>query len=82
MPSGRTAATPVTAPGARHDHEVRALRVFVVPALIEGLDGLTGFVVDQLLAEAIAGFLIDLAKGNALAGRQCRPEPDRARNPG
>jgi hypothetical protein len=44
------------------------------------LDGLAGFVVDHLLAEAVAGFLVDLAKGHALARRRCRPEPDRARN--
>jgi hypothetical protein len=64
------------------DHEVRALRVFVAPALVRRLDGLARFVVDQLLAETISGFLVDLAKGHALARRRCRPEPDRAGHQG
>ena len=52
------------------DHEVRALRVFVAAPLVRRLDGLARFVVDQLLAETIAGFLVDLAKGHALARRR------------
>ena len=64
------------------DHEVRALGIFEAPALVRGLDGLAGFVVDQLLAQTIAGFLVDLAKRHALARRRCRPEADRAGNQG
>jgi hypothetical protein len=46
------------------------------------LDGFARFVVDQLLADTVAGFLIDLAKRHALARRRCRPKADRAGHQG
>ena len=64
------------------DHEVRALRIFVAPALVCRLDGVTGVFVDQLLAKPVAGLLVDLAKRHAFARRRRRPEADRAGDEG
>ncbi len=38
-----------------------------LPPLVGGLDGLTRLFVDQLLAQAVAGSLVDLPEGDPLA---------------
>ena len=53
------------------DTQVSALPDLIAAPLIVGIDRITGLFVDQLLAEAVAGFLVDLPEGDAL-GRGCR----------
>jgi hypothetical protein len=52
------------------DDQVLALGDLVAAALVLGGDRLAGFLVDELLAQAIAGRLVDLAEGNPLRGRR------------
>ena len=44
------------------DRDVGILRVLVAPALVLALDHLAGDLVDQLLAQSVAGLRIDLAE--------------------
>ena len=46
--------------------DVGVLGVFVAAALILALDRLAGDLVDQLLAQAVAGLLVDLAERDTL----------------
>jgi hypothetical protein len=48
------------------DLQVDALVDFVPAPLVAGIDRLAGLLVDQLLAEAVPGLLIDLAEGDTL----------------
>jgi hypothetical protein len=48
------------------DLQVDALVDFVPAPLVAGIDRLAGLLVDQLLAEAVAGLFIDLAEGDTL----------------
>ena len=49
------------------DLQVDAFVDFVAAPLIVGIDRLARPFVDQLLTKAIAGFLVDLPEGDALA---------------
>ena len=49
------------------DLQVDAFIDFVATPFVVGIDGVARALVNQLLAEAIAGFLVDLPKGDALA---------------
>jgi hypothetical protein len=46
--------------------DVGVFRVFVAPALVFTLDRFPGDLIDQLLAQSVAGLLIDLAKRDPL----------------
>src|SRR5204862_2025903 len=59
------------------DHEVLAFGDLVAAALLLGRYGLAGFLVDQLLAQAIAGRLVDLPEGGALRRRAGGMQRDR-----
>ena len=63
------------------DLQVDALVDFVAPALVIGVDRVARRFVDQLLAQAIAGLLVDLAEGHPLARRRraCRARSDTKR---
>ena len=49
------------------DHEIFVFRIFVTAALVLRLDRLARHLVDELLAKAIAGLLVDLTEGDAIA---------------
>jgi hypothetical protein len=59
---------------------VAVLRVLESLPLIFALDRLARHVVNELLAKSIAGLLIDLPEGNALASGCRRIEGDGARD--
>ena len=62
------------------DPDINALFDLVASPLVVGIDRIAGLFVDQLLTEAVAGFLIDLPEGDAL-GRGCRcVQGDRTRD--
>ena len=48
------------------DDQVLALSDLVAAALVLGTDRFTGFLIDELLTQPIAGRLVDLSEGNAL----------------
>src|SRR5215217_5947023 len=62
-----------------HD-EVLALGHLVATAFVFGGDRLMGFLIDELLAEAIAGDLVDLPERNALGRGARRMQRDRTRD--
>ena len=49
------------------DAQINALVDLVTPPLVGGLDRLARLFVDQLLAQAVAGSLVDLPEGDPLA---------------
>jgi hypothetical protein len=49
------------------DQEICVLRIFVSAALVRRLNRLAGDIVDELLAQPIAGLLVDLPERHALA---------------
>src|SRR5262249_3984268 len=57
--------------------EVLALGHLVAAAFVLGGDRLAGFFIDELLAQAIAGGLVDLPEGDALGTRAGRMERNR-----
>ncbi len=64
------------------DAQINALIDLVAASLVCGFDGLARPFVDQLLAKAVARFLVDLSEGDPL-GRGCRSvQGDRARDEG
>ena len=64
------------------DQEIGVLRIFVSAALVGRLDRLAGDVVDELLAQPIAGLLVELAERHPLAGGRGGIDRDRAGNEG
>src|SRR5262245_55428389 len=62
------------------DLDVDAFVDFVAPALVLGRDRLARLVIDQLLAQAVAGFLVDLPKRDALRRRRGGTDRDGARD--
>src|SRR6185437_6575926 len=64
------------------DLQVDALVDLVAPPLVVGIDRLPRLVVDQLLAEAVAGLLVDLPESDPLARRGRGVERDRAGDEG
>src|SRR6202022_2223182 len=64
-------------------HEnVLALGQLVAPALVLRADRLARLFIDELLAQTIAGDLVDLAKSDALSRRGCGMQGDRAGDEG
>ena len=59
------------------DEEVLALGDLVVAAFVLGGNRLAGLFIDELLAQAIAGGLVDLPKRDALSGRARRMQRNR-----
>src|SRR5262245_8450969 len=57
--------------------EVLALGHLVAAAFVRGGDRLAGLFIDELLAQAIAGGLVDLSEGDALGTRAGRMERNR-----
>jgi len=57
--------------------EVLALGHLVAAAFVLGGDRLAGLFIDELLAQAIAGGLVDLPEGDALGTRAGRMERNR-----
>jgi hypothetical protein len=51
------------------NRDVLALPDFVSTAFVLGADGLARYIVNELLTQAVAGLLVDVAERNALAGR-------------
>ena len=64
------------------DQEIGVLRIFVSAALVGRLDRLAGDVVDELLAQPIAGLLVELAERHPLAGGRGGIEPRSGRKRG
>src|SRR6185437_16615302 len=64
------------------DLQVDALVDLVAPPLVFRIDRLLCLVVDQLLAKAMAGLLVDLPEGDPLAGRGRGVQRDRAGDEG
>jgi hypothetical protein len=62
------------------DHEVLPLGDLVAAPLVLGGDRLAGFLIDELLAQPIAGRLVDLPERNPLRGRAGGMQRDRARD--
>jgi hypothetical protein len=62
------------------DFDVHALVDFVAPALVLGFDRLARPFVDQLLAQTVAGLLVDLPKRDALGRGSGGTERDRTRD--
>jgi hypothetical protein len=62
------------------DDQVLAFGDLVAAALVLGADRLAGFLIDELVAQPIAGSLVDLPEGDALCSRaggmQCDPARD------
>src|SRR5262245_47366567 len=51
------------------DDQVLPLGSLITAALVLGVDRLAGFLIDELLAQPIAGGLVDLTEGDALRAR-------------
>jgi hypothetical protein len=64
------------------DEEVLALGDFVAAALVFRGDRLKGLFIDELLAQAIAGGLVDLPEGDALGTRASRMQRNRTGDQG
>src|SRR5207248_7935628 len=62
------------------DDQVLPLGDLVAATLVLGLDRLVGFLIDELLAQPIAGRLVDLPEGDALGGRAGGVQCERARD--
>jgi hypothetical protein len=60
------------------DDQVLPLGDFVAAALVLGGDRLAGFLIDELLAQPIAGGLVDLPEADALCARAGGVQCDRA----
>ena len=62
------------------DLKIDALGIFIAPALVFGADGLLRHFIDELLAQPVAGLLVDLPERYPLRRRSRRVERNRARN--
>jgi hypothetical protein len=60
------------------DDEILALGDLVAAAFVFGDDRLAGFFINELLAQTIAGSLVDLPKCDALSRRASRMQRNRA----
>jgi hypothetical protein len=60
--------------------DVGVLRVLVAAALVWTIDYFAGDVIDQLLAQPIAGFLVDLAERDPFGRCGASVKGDRTRN--
>jgi hypothetical protein len=64
------------------DLQVDALVDLVTAPPVAGIDPVPGLLLDQLLAKAVAGLLIDLSEGDPLRSGRRRLERDRTRDEG